>query len=106
MGTYTHVIINKRTIPRSKYDELIEFMDEKMAHEGAGIDTDGYFLSFSGRKWGRDMNNQKTKLARKLDEIYEETKRKHWGKKKPQIHTRFGQSDKFSRWNWQDHVTD
>ena len=106
MGTYTHVVITKRTVPPSKYDELVEFMEEKMMHEGAGIDTDGYFISFSGRKWGRDVHNQQTNLAKKLDEIYEETKQKHWGSKDPQVFTRFGQADAFSQWDWKSELTD
>ena len=106
MGTYTHVIINKQTVPPSKYDELVEFLEEEMMHEGAGIDTNGYFVSFSGRKWGRNANNQKTKLAQKLDQIYEETKRKHWGSKDPRVLTRFSQTDKFLEWDWRSEITD
>jgi len=102
MGTYTHVAIVKRTVPRSKYDELVDFMEENMCHEGGGIDTEGYFISFSGRKWGRDRFDQKTDLAEKLDEIFEETKSKHWGAKKPQVFTRYGNTDKFSEWDWEE----
>jgi len=102
MGTYTKVAITKNSIPPSKYDELVKFMEEKMAHEGGGINTDGYFITFEGRKFGRNMVDQKTNLAKKLKEIFEETHRRHWGEYNPQVFTKSEYSNTFGEVDWRE----
>ena len=102
MGMHHDVIINKRTFPRNRRDDLEEFCTHQLLL-GAGEDAfneSQLFFEIDIRKFNYGGYKNKEKLAAFLQKIAEEEL--HY---EIEVKKRHEDHQKFSEWDWQDEDT-
>lgn len=106
MGTYSDILITRRTLVKEKYaEELAKWMHENLMEVMEKPSTEGKFIEVKVRKFKRrNHRDQQNALANKLKDMEEVYNPRTYGAFNPQVFVRGDQSDKFSEWDWKEEV--